>query len=162
MSSLAWRSNGLVWGLREARQVTERPGNGLVGPSISKPRSHYKSENYFVVTAQTRQASYKSHTLTHTHTELYIRYMYSTHQNNTKEYGCQRRDKISILVAKSRKIMEKRPILNSNEHISKILDILGLEPYIPQHTTITSDWRTRRISQKVHGRYPKKNKDCMW
>lgn len=37
------------------------------------------------------------------------------------------------------KRMEKKPILNSNEHISKILDILGLEIYIPQHMTITSD-----------------------
>lgn len=144
----------------------DRPSNGLVGHDIFKPRSHHKSESYFLVTAQTRQALHKSHTIMNTHTELYIRYMYihSTNQNNTKEYGCQRRDKISILEKWQNLIREwkKRSILNSNEHISKILDILGLEPYIPQHTTITSDWRMRKISQKVHWRYPKKNKGCMW
>lgn len=75
----------------------DRPGNGLVGHNILKPRSHHKSESYFLVTAQTRQVFYKSHTVMHTHTELYVRYLYSTNQNNTKEYGCQRRDKISIL-----------------------------------------------------------------
>lgn len=32
---------------------TERPGNGLVIHSRSKPRSHHKSESYFLVTAQT-------------------------------------------------------------------------------------------------------------
>lgn len=30
--------------------------------------------------------------------------------------------------------MEKKPILNSNDHMSKPVDILGLEPYIPQQT----------------------------
>lgn len=53
----------------------DRPGNGLAGHNISKPRSHHKSESYFLVTAQTRQALYKSHAVMHTHTELYIIYI---------------------------------------------------------------------------------------
>lgn len=54
--------------------------------------------------------------------------------------------------------MGKKPILNSNDSISKIVDILGLEPHIPQQTTIKTDL-TREKS--VHGRYPRINKDCM-
>lgn len=59
----------------EQGQVTESSGNGLVGPSRSNPRSHHKSENDFPVTAQARQAVYKSHTVMHTGTELYISYI---------------------------------------------------------------------------------------
>jgi len=58
----------------ELGHVTERSGNGLVGPDTSDPRSHHKSENDSPVTA--RQAVYKSHTLTCSCTELYIRYIY--------------------------------------------------------------------------------------
>lgn len=59
----------------EQGQVTERSGNGLVGLNTPNLRSHHKTENDFLMTAQARQAVYKSGTGTRTSTELYIRYI---------------------------------------------------------------------------------------
>lgn len=59
----------------ELGQVSERPGNGLVGLHTPNLRSHHKIENDFLTLAQARQAVYKSGTGTHTSAELYIRYI---------------------------------------------------------------------------------------
>ena len=77
MSSLVQVEQWSYLGMKgsELQQVTERSRNGLAGPDTSNPRSHHKSENDFLMTAQARQAVYKSHTVTHTGTELYIRYI---------------------------------------------------------------------------------------
>lgn len=54
--------------------------------------------------------------------------------------------------------MEKKPILNSNDHISKIVDTLGLEPYIPQQTTINSDLMREKSARRSMGDIPGKTR----
>lgn len=64
--------------------------------------------------------------------------------------------------------MEKKPILNSNDHASKIVDILGLEPHIPQQTMITLDLTREKSARRSIADIPgkkkpkNKNKDCMY
>ena len=54
--------------------------------------------------------------------------------------------------------MGKKPVLNSNDHISKIVDILGLEPYIPQQTTIKSDLTREKSARRSMGDIPGKTR----
>lgn len=58
----------------------------------------------------------------------------------------------------------KKPILNSNDHISKTVDILGLKPYIPQQRMIKSDLMREKSVRRSMGDIPgkkKKKKNCM-
>ena len=54
--------------------------------------------------------------------------------------------------------MGKKPVLNSNDHISKIVDILGLEPYIPQQTMIKSDLTREKSARRSMGDIPGKTR----
>lgn len=57
--------------------------------------------------------------------------------------------------------MEKRPILNSNDHASKIVDILGLKPHIPRQAMIaldlTREKSARRSIADILGKKKRKN-----
>jgi len=44
--------------------------------------------------------------------------------------------------------MEKRPILNSNDHASKIVDILGLKPHIPRQAMIALDLTREKSARR--------------
>lgn len=44
--------------------------------------------------------------------------------------------------------MEKKPILNSNDHASKIVDILGLKPHIPRQAMIALDLTREKSARR--------------
>lgn len=54
--------------------------------------------------------------------------------------------------------MEKKPILNSNNHVSKIMDILGLKPHIPQQTMIKLDLMREKSARRSMGDIPGKTR----
>jgi len=52
--------------------------------------------------------------------------------------------------------MEEKSIFNSNDHIPETVDILGLEPHIPQQSTTKSDLTREKPSRKSMGDIPGK------